>query len=200
MKKLNFVVDLDDTCFGWVEWLINEVGEVPEDTGLRHGSIFRMFPEIHQDVLLGHVQDVRGYTEATPIADASKSLTWMLMNFPVKISYVSAAPKEAVQGRFHVMNNSGFPLPWTHPDVRRLIHTGGHREKEEWILEHGDEIDFIIDDGSRYLDAAKLKGVPHRYLMDRPWNWDNNGHLRVLSWGHVRNQFHKDILNLFEVV
>lgn len=201
VNEVHGVIDLDDTCFGWVEWMIDAVGEPPLESGLLSGSIMQMWPNRDKQELLDLVADNRGYYEAMPVPEAAQTLQWMLVNFPyMRISYVSAAPVEAIHDRIRAMSERAFPLPFgENSGVKRVTHVGGHQEKVDWIYNYEGNIDFIIDDSVRYLTAAQDIGVEHRYLISRPWNFSSRGHKRLLSWGHFRSLIVDDLRSMLKI-
>lgn len=200
-KEIHGLIDLDDTCFGWVEWMIETVGEEPDPAGLFSGSILEMWPDKDPDYLLDLVQDVRGYLRARPVPEAAGTLTWLALNFPfVKLSYVSAAPTHAIHERLEAMRQANFPLPVSNPSVLRVTHVGGHGEKVRWMRESFRKFDFMIDDSLKYMVAGEELGIPFRYLISKPWNWESNDHIRILSWGHFRQSILRDLRKMTQPV
>jgi hypothetical protein len=98
------------------------------------------------------------------------------------------------------MQNYGFPMVMDHGAVKRIIHTGGHQEKVDWILNYEESIDFLIDDSERYLNAAQIVGVEHRYLLSRPWNLRSVNHRRLLSWAHFRDVIVSDLPSMIGLI
>jgi len=170
------IVDLDNVVSEWLDWVMSQQKSVPKLTGLRSGRLDEMWDLTEKEVI-DLVDDLRGYTDAEVVPGAYEGL-WRLYHHPdVDFIYLSAAPKHALQGRVEWLERHG--LPWS-----SLTHLGKSGAKINWLMDHGSDYDFIIDDSLDHLDAALFAGIPLRMAFHRPWNQQENGenHIRVDSW------------------
>jgi 5'(3')-deoxyribonucleotidase len=175
------LIDLDNVVSDWISWVMSKQTEIPKMEGLRSGKLQDMWPGLTDEDVDRIVQDIRGYTKAELISGASNGL-WALAYEPdIDFIYLSAAPKSAVDGRRQWMLEQGLPISEMN-GVLHLLHLDDSKGKVDWIMDHGCEYDFILDDGLAYLDAALMADIPLRIAYDHPWNKDDGNHERVFSW------------------
>jgi hypothetical protein len=174
------IIDLDNVVSEWLFWVMEQQSEVPKLAGLRSGRLDEMWDLTDQQVD-DIVQDLRGYTEADVVPGAYEGL-WTLWHDPrVDFIYVSASPKAATAGRHQWFQRNYLPI-----DEHRLIQLGNGADKEDWIHDHGETYDFILDDFLAPLDAALLAGIELRMAFHRPWNvQEEENHQRVHNWKQV---------------
>ncbi len=174
------IIDLDNTVSEWFAWVMEQQGEIPKLAGLRSGRLEEMWDNLTPKRIDEIVQDLRGYTEVSVVPGAYAGL-WRLWHDPqVEFIYVSAAPKAIAEGRESWLRRNSLPTPLP------MIHLDGSANKVDWIHEHGEGYDFILDDGLDYLDAALFAGIELRMAYHRPWNQQEQGnHVRVHNWTKV---------------
>lgn len=180
------IIDLDNTVSEWLAWIMKQQGSVPKLSGLRSGRLEEMWDLTDQQVD-DLVQDLRGYTEVDVIPGAYEGL-WKLWHDPqIEFIYVSAAPKNAIEGRYQWLQQNYLPIHQV-----ELIHLGTSLDKVDWIHKYGKGYDFIVDDSLDHLDAALFAGVELRIAFHRPWNQqDEDNHHRVHNWKQVVNLIHQ---------
>ncbi len=175
------LIDLDNVVSAWIPWVLSQQTEIPKAEGLRSGSLQDMWPDLTDEGVDRLVQDIRGYTTVDMVSGASEGL-WKLVYDPdIDFIYLSAAPESAVEGRRLWLIKHGLPIS-TGNGVLSLIHLGSSEEKVNWIMDHGCDYDFILDDGLAYLDAALMASIPLRLVFNCLWNEDDGNHERVFSW------------------
>jgi hypothetical protein len=192
------IIDLDNTCFEWIEWVITQLGEPVED-GFMNGMMSSLWPDKSQKELNKVLYDPKGYGDALPVPGAPDSLRYLIQR-GIDIAYVSAAPNDVktLDLRKNSMRHFGFPLPGEE-GVALMRHLDGFTNKSNWIIENQSRYDFsfIIDDSISAIDAAHLAGIPYLYLLTKPWNVGRDGtdHFhRVLGWNHAVERIEKEIL------
>ncbi len=185
------IIDLDNVVSEWLAWVMKQQSVVPKLAGLRSGRLDEMWDLTDQQVD-DLVQDLRGYTEADVVPGAYEGL-WKLWHDPqVDFTYVSASPKAARAGRYQWFQRNYLPI-----DEHRLIHLGNSASKVDWIHDHSEAYDFILDDFLAPLDAALLAGIELRMAFHRPWNEQENGnHVRVHNWKQVVDLIHQQVQSL----
>ncbi len=173
------IIDLDNTVSEWFAWVMEQQVEIPKMAGLRSGRLVEMW-DITPERIDEIVQDLRGYTEVDVVPGAATGL-WRLWHNPeVEFIYVSAAPKAIAKGREYWLWKNSLPAPLP------MLHLGTSANKVDWIHEHGEEYDFILDDSLDHLDAALFAGIELRMAYHRPWNQQEVGnHVRVHNWMKV---------------
>ena len=179
------IIDLDDVVSDWMSWYVDQMGIMPNLKGLRTGQLTDMYPDVPVEELEKLVADRRGYQDTLPIENAPESLRELLRCPNVHILYLSAAFLHAEDARRLWMEINNIPLD--HPQVEGLMHLSipekpVGEDKVQWIEENGSEYDFIIDDHLKYLDAAWIAGIEHRYAFFQPWNAEDENHQIVFGW------------------
>ena len=178
------IIDLDNVVSDWAGWVFSQQTEIPKANGLRSGRLKDMWPTITDDDVIRIVSDVRGYGDPNPIPGAHDGL-WTLADAPdVELFYLSAAPTDALDARIRWLKRYGFPYA-KEDSILGLLHLDNSENKISWIMEHGKEYGFIIDDMLSHLDAALLAGIPLRMVFAQSWNEEDENHTRVYSWAEA---------------
>ena len=158
------LVDLDNVVSNWRDWVFEQMKEDPTPEGLLAGNLRKMWPEMTEEEETEIVADLRGYTEAQEIPGAWR-VRVLTQGLKVEVFYLSAAPVDAQEGRREWLKRNNLPTPGD-LGVLELLHVGSGDAKVDWIMEHGSDYDFIVDDSLHYLDAAWNAGIPLRMIYD----------------------------------
>lgn len=180
------LVDCDNTLSDWVGWVGKRLDRDPINPNAF--TLEEMYG-LSSDQALKLVMDPAGYssTRLRPIPHSSRVLN-NLYEAGYCLWYISAAPIAWVTHRRIWMGRNKFPLIENgHPNTM-LLHLDNRANKIEWILEHGREAWFIIDDQIDYLDAAATAGIPNRFLLNALHNLNifTMDHTRVSKWSEIQ--------------